>query len=482
MKAKLLLNLLLIIFFISNLQAKNWIVGPSATYKFCSEVVNLVADGDTVSIQAALYDNDKQVTWKKNNLLLKGIGGQPTLKAGSLIANDANNGKGIFVIAGNNTTVENIAFTNAKAKDNNGAGIRQEGSNLIVRHCLFDGNEMGILAGGTIANCTIFMEYCEFLNGGSIANPGFQHNIYINHIDTFIFRFNFSHDAIAQGHELKSRANHNFIYYNRISNLTSVDSRNIDMPNGGTAVIVGNVIEQNQASANSNIIAFGLEGLVNPGPHNLFLAHNTIVNKKSTGSFVHVNGIDSLFMYNNVFCGAQTGGFILGAYKSIDTANNWVSTNWDLPDFNNGMQSDYSLKATSSIIDKGKILSRSVFNYPLAPEFSYTDTANGIIRFSDGKPDIGAFEFTKPVSVASSIKDLNVLIYPNPVLNILHIGLLNTKLESNIQLTDLQGRVIFSIQIDVENLEYNCSNLKAGMYWLKVLSGDAVFVQSVFKQ
>ena len=104
-----------------------------------------MADGDTVSIQAALYDNDKQVTWKKNNLLLKGIGGQPTLKAGSLIANDANNGKGIFVIAGNNTTVENIAFTNAKAKDNNGAGIRQEGSNLIVRHCLFDGNEMGIL-------------------------------------------------------------------------------------------------------------------------------------------------------------------------------------------------------------------------------------------------------------------------------------------------------------------------------------------------
>ena len=445
-------------------------------------MVNLVSDGDTVHIEAGVYDNDKQVTWRKHNLVIKGVGGQPTLKAGSIIANDASNGKGIFVIAGNNTTVENIAFTNAKVKDNNGAGIRQEGTNLVVRHCLFDGNEMGLLAGGTIANCTILIEYCEFLNGGSMANPGFQHNIYINHVDTFIFRFNFSHDAIAQGHELKSRANHNFIYYNRISNLTSVDSRNIDLPNGGTTVIVGNVIEQNQASANSNIIAFGMEGLTNPAPHNLFIAHNTIVNKKSTGSFVQVNGIDSLFMYNNIFCGAQTGGFLLGSYKGLDTSNNWIASTWNLSDFMDAANADYTLKGNASVIDKGKVLTRSIFNHPLAPQYSYADTAKRINRINDGKPDIGAFEWVKPAGLKAVGNRINVKVYPNPVENRLQIELSNMESEGIVELVDVQGRTVLSVPLISKFVALDCSEIKTGMYVLKIQSGEALFIQNVFRQ
>ena len=178
------------LFFSIDLPATVWNVGPVRTYKFCSQVNNLVADGDTIEIDNATYDNDKQVTWTKNNLFIHGIGGKPILKAGSLIANDNSNGKGIFVIRGNNTLVENIEFSNSVVPDHNGAGIRQEGSNLTVRHCTFSNNEMGILQGGTIPNCTILIEFCKFTNNGSTANPGYQHNIYINHIDTLIFRFN----------------------------------------------------------------------------------------------------------------------------------------------------------------------------------------------------------------------------------------------------------------------------------------------------
>jgi len=159
---------------------------------------------------------------------------------------------------------------------------------------------MGILQGGTIEDCKIVVEFCEFMNGGSPDNPGYQHNIYINHIDSLIFRYNYSHDAIAEGHEFKSRASNNFILYNRISNINSVDSRNIDLPNGGTTVILGNIIEQGQNSANSGIIGFGLEGLVNPEPHNLWICNNTIVNKKNKGNFINVAGIDTLFMKNNI--------------------------------------------------------------------------------------------------------------------------------------------------------------------------------------
>ncbi|MBK6838284.1 MAG: hypothetical protein IPG90_08395 [Bacteroidetes bacterium] len=45
------------------------------------------------------------------------------MQAGSIIANDNVNGKGIFVISGSNVRVENIEFANAAVIDMNGAGI-----------------------------------------------------------------------------------------------------------------------------------------------------------------------------------------------------------------------------------------------------------------------------------------------------------------------------------------------------------------------
>jgi hypothetical protein len=78
-------------------------------------VAALVGDGDTINIAAADYINDAQVQWTKNNLLIRGVGGRPRLFAGDLIANDAVNGKGIFVVKGNYCIIENIDFRNASA-------------------------------------------------------------------------------------------------------------------------------------------------------------------------------------------------------------------------------------------------------------------------------------------------------------------------------------------------------------------------------
>jgi hypothetical protein len=54
-------------------------------------------------------------------------------------------GKGIWVISGNDTVVENIEFSGAAVPDANGAGIRFEGVNLTVRNCYFHHNQNGIL-------------------------------------------------------------------------------------------------------------------------------------------------------------------------------------------------------------------------------------------------------------------------------------------------------------------------------------------------
>jgi hypothetical protein len=98
--------------------------------------------------------------------------------------------------------VEWIEFSECQVPDENGAGIRQEGNDLTVRHCYFHHNQNGILA-GTVNPSTIRIEHSEFGYNG--FGDGYTHNLYINNIDSLIFRFNYSHHAIV-GHELKSRA------------------------------------------------------------------------------------------------------------------------------------------------------------------------------------------------------------------------------------------------------------------------------------
>jgi len=401
----------------SLLQAAVWQVGPAKTYTFCCKVAALVKDGDTVLIDAATYLDDEQVTWTANRLLIRGVGGRPVLIAGAKLENNVSNGKGIFVIKGNQTTVENIDFRNAKVPSRNGAGIRQEGLDLLVRYCRFAGNEMGILAGGSIPGCTIVIEFSEFLNGGSPANPGYQHNIYINHLDTFIFRYNCSYDAIAEGHELKSRADHTFILYNRISNFNSADSRNVDIPNGGTAVLMGNVFEQGPNSVNTNMVAYGLEGFSNPGPHNLFVVNNTFVNRNSKGVFVQVAspGTDTFFVKNNIFAGPKTGGLLLGVPAMLDSSNNIISDALTAPGFIAQTSGNYRLSSGSPAINTGALIMRAAKGLRLIPEWEYADTCTRSVRTISGIPDIGAYEFfgSSGLSKASG-SDFSFKLWPNP--------------------------------------------------------------------
>ena len=72
----------------------------------------------------------------------------------------ASQGKAIWVIKGNDNIIEAIEFSECSVPDQNGAGIRMEGTNLIVRNCHFHHNENGILAGNNDKS-EIVVEYSE---------------------------------------------------------------------------------------------------------------------------------------------------------------------------------------------------------------------------------------------------------------------------------------------------------------------------------
>ena len=172
-------------------------VGPRRDLKQPSAAARLARDGDIVEIDAGVYVGDIAV-WRQNYLTLRGVGGRAHLRAGDTLAED----KAIWVIKGANATVEHIEFSDAAVRYRNGAGIRQEGAGLTVRHCYFHDNENGILSGVNPAS-DIAIEHSEFARNGH--GDGYSHNLYIGRARSLTVRFSYLHRAVV-GHNLKSRA------------------------------------------------------------------------------------------------------------------------------------------------------------------------------------------------------------------------------------------------------------------------------------
>ncbi len=429
--------------------ATTWHVGASRQYTTPSAVSNLVRLGDTVQIDAGVYTADV-CRWTASHLVIQGIGGRAELRSQGLVYGS----KAIWVVCGDSCQISNINFYDATCPDANGAGIRLEGHRLSIDHCEFTHNQDGILC-GALHPSTVNISHCEFNANG--AGDGYSHNLYIGNVDTLIFEYNYSHSAKV-GHELKSRANVNIIRYNRISNESDgTASRNIDLPNGGTAVLVGNEIEQGSQSQNSNMIEFGLEGLSNPGPQRILLSHNTLVNDLGKGSFVQVAaGSDSVIAYNNLLAG--NGSWISGASSNrlIDKANTQRSHLGDWA-FVDASIYNYQLSPTSPAIDSG------VVDLPtmMQVDREYLHPMSWTTRCSDGKPDLGAHELCSSDDVPVGTPEHSIRTFPNPCSDLLHF----THTVQSIELYSAEGRRVLTsgncASIDV-------SSLNSGIYLVRV--------------
>lgn len=367
-------------------------VGADMPYKTPSAVADIAHDGDTIEILAGTYPGDVAV-WKQNNITLRGVSGTVHILAKGQHAE----GKAIWVIKGSNITIENIEFIGASVPDHNGAGIRFEGTNLTIRNCKFLKNENGILTGENRSS-EILIEHCEFAQNG--FGDGYTHNIYIGKIKSLTVRFCNIYGAIS-GHNVKSRAAINQIAYNRIMDERDGNSSYaVDIPNGGQAFLVGNVIQQGLRSENYSIISYGAEALSYPR-NELFVVNNTIVNDRNDwGVFVKVNrSALPAKIINNIFygIGEQIEGPAIRKTNLVLSKNNAGGDPGGAQEFVESGAFDFRLRANSHAVNSGT--DPALFDDPrLFPNFQYNPVIGAQKREIIAEIDIGAFEYQPEIA------------------------------------------------------------------------------------
>lgn len=350
-------------------------VGSARQLTRPSDAARLARDGDIVEIDAGIYDGDAAV-WRQHNLTIRGIGGRAHLRASGAYAE----GKGIWVIKGDHATIESVEFSGAAVPDRNGAGIRLEGAGLTLRDCYFHHNENGILAGAN-PKSDILIEHSEFAYNG--FGDGYSHNIYVGGRSLTV-RFSYLHHANV-GHNLKSRALRNQITYNRIMDETGGNSSYaIDLPDGGLAYVIGNVIQQGPATQNPTIVAFGAEGYKH-AVNELYFVNNTVVdNLPAGGRFVFVkDGAGTVRLVNNLFSGS--GEVLRGPGEMLNNLRVAES------DFVDPASFDYRLKDGALAIGGG-IEPGQARGFDLHPYAEYAHPLQQRLRRNSGALDLGALE------------------------------------------------------------------------------------------
>ena len=359
-------------------------VGPGQPYQTPAQAALVAPAGAIIEIAAAEYPPEV-VIWRQSELTVRGINGQPHIKAPSQgLGDDA-----IWRFTGDKVTVENFKFSGARGRANSGAGVRFEGADLVIRNCRFFDNEMGLL---TVDNprSEVRIENTQ-MTGLSPTEGGAQktgYNVYIGTARRFLLRNSYLH-AVSGGANVSSRASKNFILYNRVMDETARSKLLLEIE-FGSAYIVGNLFQQSSNSLDEALVSFSaadaatVNGVVGQTQQALYMVNNTFVNEDSKGIFVNNRSTAAVLLVNNIFSG--DGEILAGPGEK----RNNLATND--PGLNNPSQYDYTLAADSAAINKGVNPGRAIYGFDLMPSYQYAYPNELAFRPRDERLDIGAFE------------------------------------------------------------------------------------------
>lgn len=315
-------------------------VGPRQAVKSLAAAARQAKDGTLIEVDAGDYIADV-ATWHAHDLTLRAVGGRVRLVAAGAHAQ----GKGLFVTRGQRMRIEGFDFTGCTVPDRNGAGIRLEAGSLTLVGCGFFDNENGLLTSND-QTITLDIVDCDF--GAIPLRRGATHNLYVGAIARLSVTGSYFHHGLL-GHLLKSRAAVNHILYNRLSDeIGGRASYELEFPNGGVAVVMGNLIMQSSTTDNPHVISFGVEGATWP-KQALYLVHNTLVDQQPSGGiWLRVTPRHAeVMLANNLLVGtpqlAADGHWTRRANLRAD---------WD--EFVRAAREDFRLKPDSSLRGKAQ--------------------------------------------------------------------------------------------------------------------------------
>lgn len=168
--------------------------------------------------------------------------------------------KAALVLRGRSARVEGLTFAGLTSRDGNGAGIRLEHGNLLVRRSWFRDSQQGLLTASDPAG-RVVIENSTFSRLGTCANPGgCAHSVYVGDYGELVItgsRF----EAGAGGHYVKCRAPRLTLRDSSFDDAGGTGTNYmIDLPNGATGQITGNWFVQGRNKENhSAFIAVAAE-------------------------------------------------------------------------------------------------------------------------------------------------------------------------------------------------------------------------------
>jgi hypothetical protein len=256
------------------LPGQSWVVGPAGAPMSLQQALERAQDGDVIELLSGDY-RGQPLLLDKRRLTLRGVGTRPVFHGDRKVGPT----RALWTVRGGEVTVENVEFRGARSQGADGAGIRLEGGLLTVRDSAFHDNEHGLLALND-ERAELRIERTQFGTAPRVEGQ-LYHLLNVGRIGKLSVQGSRFQQGF-EGHMIKSRARETTIAYNFIHDgNTGGASYEIDLPVGGMATVIGNIIGQSPKAQNRVMVAYGAEGTVWPR-NALYLAHNTLLNGLAT--------------------------------------------------------------------------------------------------------------------------------------------------------------------------------------------------------